>query len=218
MLQYSAMSEGNFKKDFFDDTSNRDKSWKTSFIGEYIERRSVPHIRIPIEYTVVTAIAVLVMIIISYSVGVERGKRIPRMLKAERINYQVIVTEVDAEDRTTDEVLLEEVKTEGIKYETNIDEKPVSNVTASVPKVKSTEEKPLSEGDFKYVIQLASFKDKQLARAETKKLRNKKIEALFSKKGSWHSVYAGYQTRREALRALRKLEDEYSDCFIRKVK
>lgn len=226
------MVDGDFQKDFFSEGRSRDKTpRKPGFLDKYLEHRFLPHIKMPVEYTIVIGIGILVLTIIAYAVGVEKGKR---MMSAEMASSKVKVSaapvdqvdgigvaEVSYEDWIRPEPETGKVvkKTESpIKEEPKPVEvaAPVQKVVAEKePVVEKKEEAPETE----YAIQLASFRDEGSAKTEAAKLKKKGINADFSKKGEWFQVFSGgYRTRSEADNAVNTLAEMYPDCFIKRIR
>ncbi len=213
------MGDKNFKNDFFGDDFEEKKGRKSRFLRRYPEQRFLSHIKIPIEYTVIIAIGVLVLVIIAYAVGVEKGKRYIDK-KPEKVAEKELST-VEIEEKT-DIAYLQQESVESKQGEKGVSEpeKAVITESAVLPLVKSDSEEIAPDPDgYGYIIQLASFKKKASAKEEVRKLKNRGIEGDLAKKGNWYQVYAeGYRTKEEAQKDLRELLPDYKDCFIRKVK
>ena len=99
MLQCSPIMDSKFQGDFFKEETGRVKPKKMGFLAKYSERRALPQIRIPIEYTVLYAIGILVLIILAYAVGIERGKKFS--------SAKDIAHSVEERKRETDDVISE---------------------------------------------------------------------------------------------------------------
>lgn len=197
----------NFQSDFFEDRFYGKKGKKPHLLERYSKQRFLPYIKIPIEYTVISAIALLVLVIISYAVGVERGKSFSGVRPVE-------VQEITpfADEQTTRETADEDLPEEMPSPE--IAEKPAEE------KVKEEAEKEVTvSAEAGYVVQLASFRNERSARDEVNKLKRKGVEARMEKRGEWYQVYAaGYRTIQEAKRAKVELAADYKDCYIRQLK
>lgn len=192
------MADDSFQNDFFGNQVREKKSRKSRLLDEYSKQRFLPHIRIPVEFIVIIAIGTLVLLIISYAVGIERGKRLSD-IKYEKEQVEELVP---IERRVVDkEVRGSMTKSSGI-LETIENPKDIS------PSRKSG-----------YIIQLASFKNEGSARAEIKKLKKKGVKGRLTKSGEWYLVYAtGYRKISDAKKARQELIADYEDCYIRKVK
>ncbi len=172
------------------------------------------------EYMVIIAIGVLVLMIISYAIGVERGKRLPvdRVVSAEQATLSeektedFVITHVEkiVEESSFDEEVKAQKEREAALLAGKEEEKAAASqaVKEAVPPAPSA-----------YVIQLASFKKKSSADEEIDRLRRKGVDARIARKGEWYQVYAsGYNTIEEARRARAGLMEDYPDCYIRKTK
>ena len=198
------MENGNFEKDLFGGHAFEKKKKGLDLLEKYSKQRLVPFIRIPLEYTVIIAIAVLVLVIISYAIGVEVGKRASVSPAVEEKE----VTEI----QELAEVIPEEPALPVIAEE-RLEEDIIATETVEETIAKAEPEETV------YVIQLASFKDETAARQEVDMLSRKGISAQFKESGNWYQVFAtGYQTIEEAKADRWLLSEEYTDCYIRKVK
>lgn len=73
--------------------------------------------------------------------------------------------------------------------------------------------------EYKYLIQLVAYKNRDYAEAERKKLQRQGYDVIIKDAGKWSIVYAGYyDSKEEAEKVLKKLREEYRDAFIKKVK
>lgn len=203
-----------FQNDLFGAHNGQSKPKKKGFSGQ----RLLPNIKIPLEYTVIAAVAVMVLVIISYAIGVEIGKKsvIPggKTFIAENdfLDEGGIIEEFDT-DLNLDEIDVSEDKNENQDLLTKIvDIQDEESVPAEIEKSKDSVFESL------YTIQLASFKDKDSALDELNKLKDKGIRAEYAQRGDWYQVYAtGYHNIEEAKKAQTVLMLDYSDCFIRKI-
>ena len=74
----------------------------------------------------------------------------------------------------------------------------------------------LAEG--RYVVQLASFLDRQAAEEAKARLLRQEIRATVGEKGRYHVLYAGgFATYAQASEVAGRLRAAYRDCFIRKL-
>lgn len=202
------MEDNSYQNDLFGEDSYEKKARKTSFFNKYAPQRFLPHIKIPIEYTIIVLILVLILVIVAYAVGVEAGKRsLDPSLVEEKVLYEVkleqLKKDMDAREvqREAEEPIIEEQ----------------APLVREIPLEISEEEINTSQ-DGGYVIQLASFKKELSAREELNKLRDKGVSAFISESGDWYMVRAGsYPTIEKAREVRELLEEYYTDCYIRKV-
>jgi len=210
------MADENIHDDLFSGQDFGKKGRKFQYFSKYKNRRFLPQVKIPIEYTVIIAIGVLLLVIIAYAIGIERGKAIS--LKKYRMGQgSRLLQPVELKDLTTisetgpfeEEEEEEEAEPSGILQETLIGEEEPQEAKKSVSKIE----------DSVYTIQLASFKDREYAAEEMGKLAKMGLKAVYVRKGDWYQVYVtGYKTIEEAREAKEKLEEIYVDCFIKRVK
>lgn len=87
-------------------------------------------------------------------------------------------------------------------------------------KPKKAKAPVVAKKDYKYSIQIASFKDKNKAQKKVEELGSKDYQAfMVSKnlrdKGTWHRVYVGkFDSKTEANDYLPKVKKNYSSSFI----
>ena len=212
------MPDDSFQNDFFKDQFSEKKGRKTRFLGRHPGQRFLPHVRVPVEYTVILAIGMLVLIIVSYAMGVEKGKRFP----AKALEAAPVETAFVADEEGLTDMLLQ--PGDGAGYpETPGEKKPD---TGEKEEIKEKEEEDAKirkkvsiDSVARYNIQLVTFKKERLARREVTKLKRKGFDADLAKSGRWYQVYAtGYKTIDEAKKAQKELAEDYEDCYVRRVK
>ena len=214
------MNENSFRKDLFEDQVYESKVRKLGLLSKYSKQRILSYISVPVEYMVIVSIAVLVLMIVSYAIGVERGKNVSGKIgtktevsentletKARQDFSNKIKADLDSKIQKEDKQQLEEKSV----MEIDVREEEIQNVTM-------LEEEDVLPDISRYTVQLASFKNKDAAINETYKLKDKGISAEYIKKGNWYQVYAeGFSTIEEARGAQQMLVQYYEDCFIRKM-
>jgi hypothetical protein len=212
------MTQENFQDDFFGNQVSGKAGGRPRILSKYSKQRFLPHVRVPIEYTIIGAIGVLVLVIIAYAVGVEKGKRVSGETFASSPGRIQAAAETDEElDMSFSGTVEEEWPVPAETEEADLRESAEDSAGRDVETAAGEEEAPGS-GAAPYIIQLASFKNRSSAEREIKELEQKGYEARSSKKGLWYQVYAsGYRTIDEAKRAQRRLSEDYQDCYIRKV-
>ncbi|MGB2598826.1 MAG: SPOR domain-containing protein [Candidatus Omnitrophota bacterium] len=184
-----------FQHDFFGNEYRDREEQRFPFLGKYSKHRLLPHLRVPTEYIVIAGIGMLVLVIIAYAIGVEKGKRFRAKEYVER------------DEPETQSIVNKEVTT---------------TTKASRPAEKAPEEPvkpPEKSPGAIYRIQLASFRDLAMTKREIEKLKKRGFDVSFEKKGSWYQVYAeGYGSMEEAGKAKKELAKYYEDCYIRRTK
>ena len=214
------MSDGSFQNDFFGENLSEKRGHRSPLFARISEQRSLPHLRIPIEYTVIIAVGVLVLLVIAYAAGIERGRGLSGYLSEE----EHIAAEELGEG--TEVVAFVPERPDDAEIEQTSGYEDDARVTGS--EITAVEEEPLSDletvsgsgiKDTVYIVQLASFKSRRAAADAIEKLRDNGFETDVTRRGEWYQVYAtGYQTIGEARKAQERLGEEYIDCYIRKVK
>lgn len=197
------------------------KRKKPNLFDRYSKQRVLPYIKMPIENIVIIAVGLLVLVIVSYAVGVEKGKRLPVLgdvriasrVKGQGSREQSVEHREEEPESKNEEIEDEEQVLESQPQD--IEEKLISD-----SRILLLEEEPIAEPEeSKYIIQLASFNGAQFAEEEINKLERRGVRADSTKKGQWYQVYAvGFQTIDQAREAKRGLIDDYEDCYIRRMK
>ena len=220
------MSADNYQDDFF---GEEPKGGGNRPAGRLKGYRLIPHIKLPVEYVVMLSIGALILLVVAYAVGVERGKRI--QVPAKRNAGEALIRERSEDEsfdtdegriNATSDIIADLTKAEKISdagivvdrdpYEGSRDKEGFAEVSSPVSAERGS-------GDIsEYILQLASFKSKPAAEREIRNLKRKGIRANMEKKGDWYQVYAeGYATIDEAKKAKYDLSEDYEDCYIRKI-
>lgn len=217
------MADGNFQTDFFEGKFYERKGRKPQFLNKYSAQRILPYLRVPVEYTVILGIVILVLLVISYAVGVEKGKRVS---SAKKIHAQDDKSQVIENNKLTKTIQAEKFP-EDLRQDTNDRDKDpesldIEEKAAPIPSVieteaKEEEERETSADKALYTIRLASFKKEGDAKREVARLKKTGKDASYARKGLWYQVFVkGYETIETARKAKDALIQEYPDCYIRK--
>lgn len=229
------MSDNNYQKDLFGSDLKPRKRLKGSSFGDYSKHRYLPYLKIPIEYTVIIAIGVMVLAIISYAlgvqVGVSRGSFMETVLE-EKVTVREDIPEKlfeDLRDVERDLPVIPEAPVKTVlpddppEEEDPADIDPYEGLRQDHLIVPPEEDAPLAEEtipppDTVYIIQLAAFSDGHRAAEEAERLLERGVNSRVIQRGNWHQVYAsGYDTIEEARAARDRFKTMYPDCYIRKV-
>lgn len=228
------MGDNDYQYDLFGDQVVEKKGRKPSSRGGYRKQRFLPHIKIPVEYIVFAAIGLLVLVIISYAFGVERGKSIAggqivegpgekrlagvspapkeKVKEGPGVAGDIVRAVEDAAGAASGPDSKDEVQNAAARVLAVSAEGDTSRTGSGKEDVSA------SRGSV-YIVQLASFKTEPSAMEEIDKLKRKGVDARSAKKGPWYQVYAaGYGTIEEAKKAKQELIADYEDCFIRRRK
>jgi len=207
------MADHDYQEDLFGEGAYGKKVARPRILNRYYKQRVLPQLRLPVEYTVIAAIGVLVLVVIAYAVGVERGKSIAAVKMPDMPVEELISAGEELEISSGPE----DVEA-GLDLELEQEGAPGSLEESGAPEEAAGEQ--AGSGVISvYVIQLASFKNESSAVREVKKLAKSGFDAGVARKGEWYQVFAqGYDTIDEATRAKRDLRETYVDCYIRRVK
>ena len=157
------------------------------------------------EKALLVAIGCVVISIVAYSLGVEKGKRItavksvPEAVDVALLKPRVVMpVAVNREIYTTSQPIKVEVK----------------NQVIAEPRVN-----PLQATQAqKYTIQLASYESKAKAQVEISKLKKKGFTPVLILKGKYNLVCLGkFPNKKTAELMLSQLKKHYRDCIIRRL-
>ena len=142
-----------------------------------------------------SAVAIL-LLILSFSLGVERGKKIA----------SASIASSQAQDEKVEP--LKNIRTKKAKIQED---------TPPQEPIKQAQEKSIKK-DNVYRIQVASFHKENSANAEAQKLKNDGYQVLTMRKGDWVAVYVGsFEDEKEAESNLKDLREKYADCILRRL-
>lgn len=140
------------------------------------------------ENLMILAIGLIMMFIVCYSLGVEKGRQLVK------INTEVIETE-----------------------QLKIEETPKSKAPQPLQKrprvrVAQTQGQPKPPA----YIQVATFRTDKYAKKEMRRLKNKGYQSFLVLRGGFREVcVGGYRDKDQAREALQELKKMYADCFLR---
>jgi len=142
------------------------------------------------EHIVITAIAFILVAVISFSLGVEKGKRSDNRQVKEPVSRKSSVGN-EPKELAKEEIVVEVVS----------EEEPIQ---------EPVEVKPV------YTVQVASYSRKEDADKEAQKVEAKGYKSLVLLKGSYYIVCAGeFENKDKAKRLEKKLKSTYKDCYTR---
>ncbi len=157
------------------------------------------------ENIIILTVFVFLGIIVSFSMGVERGKRLSLALVNKPVERIV------AEPSSGVAPLLQK---ESVK---KIDAAVVAKKEVIVPAPKVVAPAPSSTENF-YTVQVASFKLRKFAEDEAQGLKKKGYEAFIVAKGQHLIVCAGRFLDESAAKIFSgKVKSKYKDCLVRRL-
>ena len=163
-----------------------------------------------IENIIVLCIVFVMAVVLFFSFGVERGKQIVKGALAEPpATVTVVSTPEAATNKIADRSL--SVQAAGSptqqKQQKQQKEAPVSAAPSLEIKGKDT-----------FTIQVASFKEKEKAQMEARRLKSKGYEIFVLPKGKHSIVCIGkFGIKDEAMEFSNKLKGKYTDCLVRRL-
>jgi hypothetical protein len=151
------------------------------------------------EKNILFVIGMTLLCIISFSLGVERGKT----LKVGNSAVQAVKRDMPA--------------VTSIPESTPVTQKPPTAIIREQrPQVEpQTAQELVKKG---YTIQLASYKSRSFAQKEAQELRKKGLSPMVLPKGNWIILCVGnFNERKEAEILLLQFKKRYKDCTIRRL-
>jgi len=149
------------------------------------------------EKTILIIIGMVISCIISFSLGVERGKNIS--MNKPNSYFDVAYTPQAPIVKAAEKQITVEAKSK-------------DNI-----KINQQEQTQLLEKQG-YVIQLASYKSKANAQKEIESLKKKGLSPVLVSKGNYAVVCVGNLFNRETAQSLlSELKKRYRDCYIRRL-
>lgn len=139
------------------------------------------------EQLIFIAIAVIMLMVLVFSLGVEKGRH--------------VVESGPVKERTV------------IKVETPV----VAAAISEPAKAPVKAEKPYKEIKKLYTVQVIAYRSKKLAQKELVKLTKKGYKPFIIVGGGYYQICVGeYEESKEAKEELAKLKKTYKDSFVRK--
>jgi hypothetical protein len=161
------------------------------------------------ENTIVLSIIFIVVLVVFFSIGVERGKRLARVPAA--VSGEVAAVEAGT---NAAEVIYQGINAPGVSA-FGQGEFPKAAVEEAATEKREVLEVPIDE-EYRYTIQVASFKSLQYAMKEAKALESKGHETFVMPKGEHQIVCIGkFAAQGDARQYARKIKDRYQDYLIR---
>jgi len=156
------------------------------------------------ENLVLLAIAFILILIVAFSLGVERGKR----LQVASGNF------VKKVDKTSEQKVVAGVKID-VKEE-DVVQKKIEETPAVVKKEKvPVANKSILNGS--YLIQVVTYSNRKRAEREMDKLLKSGLSGFIVASGRYYQVKAGpFHNKYDALKHQKQLKKTYKDCYIRR--
>jgi len=172
---------------------------------EKLRERYIPtkrlFVTVSIENLVLFSIMIILAAVLSFSLGVERGRRI--------IGKHVVIPaiEVSATNSEPDAPLTNE-ESKGAVFE-----EPALTTIAQEAEVFSS-----GGAILKYTIQTIAFRKEEVARREKEALEGEGFSVFIIPGNNFFQVCVGrYSTTEKAKADLPRLKEKYDDCFVRDI-
>ena len=179
------------QKELFDEFSSAERKRHPR---DLLTPKAKKSIWVSYEHLIFVIMAIILVGIVCFSLGVEQGRR--KVLMTREIDIQV----QELPSSSTQHIAKMEVP------------EVIHDKTENITPVAQ----PVQEGPF-YMVQVASFHKAEFAEKEVKRLSKKGYEPYFLKSDPYYVVCVGKEKDSEDLLTLKKqLHKIYPDCFIKK--
>lgn len=171
-----------------------------------------------VENTIVLGIIFIMAVVLFFSFGVERGKRIVRKALSEtsgQANAAALIIPPAAAASADAQADIKAQKANAPDTRGVVADKSVEVPSRKMDVYPSPEKK--KEGGV-FTIQVASFKERQNAQKEAKRLEAKGYKIFVLPKGNHSIVCVGkFALKDEAAEFSNKLKKSYNDCVVRRL-
>ncbi len=153
------------------------------------------------ERTILTIIGFIITGVISFSMGVEKGKALANVKSVSTIDLALN-------------------KQAPIELKQQIQAMPVKIEKAPAPQNNATKAPTIQEYIQNYTIQIASYNSESYANKEAEKFKKKGIPATVLSKGKYKVLCVGRFSNKEAAQALLselKKNKNYAGCYLRRL-
>ncbi len=184
-------------------------------------------VTLSLENIVVTSIIGVLILALSFSIGVERGKRIAASSRFSLPSAQSqTVSQFEEKNKTATSTVTRPVAAPKpvsplIPQGGVVDLAKANSQKAAIVKNSSSTPQPvqaLQAGGSPYTVQVASFASAEYARKEAASLGKKGFDNFIISKGKYVIVCVGkFSKKEEANVALSRLQKTYKDCMIRRL-
>ncbi|MBM3253060.1 MAG: hypothetical protein FJZ16_02250 [Candidatus Omnitrophica bacterium] len=160
------------------------------------------------ENLILFAIAFILILIVTFSIGIERGKKLQMSIQSfNRPSASPIQKNI------TQPLLEQKTYTKQMEVKKTSD---VVNIQGTITTLKkSTSERAIPFGT--YLIQVATYTNKKLAEKEKENLLKIGVNSFVVVSGKFYQVKAGpFNNKEDALNLQKRLKRFYRDCYIRR--
>lgn len=150
------------------------------------------------EKALLISIGLLSTGVVSFSLGVEKGKRL--MISKENSHPDIAII------------------TKSQRYQPQSTEPNIQGITSRDDSAQTIIKKEPKKNTGNYTIQIASYRTKNHAQEEAETLKRKGMASFVISKGKFNAVCVGNFPKQESARLLlTELKKAYRDCYIRRL-
>jgi hypothetical protein len=197
-------SDGGRQTELFSEFQSPSAKKPRHFLRQDIALRKKIILNLSYENLVLSSIAFIMLLVVFFSLGVEKGKKVAQRDAA---------TAADIISRPiVEKVSVEEEASETLAPETGESEPEIA-------KIKDSAEVAEAEGYVKpYTLQVIAFKQKSKADREVERLKKEGYDASIITSGDWLQVCVGkYADKVEAKGDIDSLKKKYPTCYFRRI-
>ena len=175
------------------------------------------HLTLSLENMVVLAIMIVLGVVFSFSLGVEKGRKMANAVIAEISPIPKTVTNekngIDNRVASKTEIVSPQKIAPQVKPVP-----PTKPATQAKPAPSKPNPPPIQPSKQSYTIQVASYKDEEHANKEVSLLKKKGFDAFVAEKGDYVIVCVGKFGKLDEMNILMaKLKKRYGDCLARRL-
>ncbi|NQT47060.1 MAG: SPOR domain-containing protein [Candidatus Omnitrophica bacterium] len=194
---------GEYQPELFEGLSSSKK--RSSLMSKIVSKRPF-FVTLSFENIAFISVVMIMAIVISFSVGVERGKKL-------------FVSIPEGVDIQGEEVLATSIsEQEDLSMDIEIAKDDKELVVGQVPKTALSERSVVVEAIKPYTIQLVAYRKLESAEKESKRLEKGGFDPFIIKEGNMIQICAGrYIDAKSASEDLKELKKTYKDCYTRSI-
>ena len=195
------------------------------------DKRFLPYVRIKIEHTVIFAVVFLLVVVLFFAFGVERGKGISKekSVPFDTVEESIVVLDEESDlgvelfsamDTDSDPAGTEGAQ-DGTELSGQVEDLAIAEIKEQISQEEIVQEvsEPFSEPEREYWLYLISFQSEESAEGEVETLKSEGIDAAFHRSGSWYQVYVKGNSNIEKAEEIKTgFIERYPDSFIRRKK
>lgn len=213
------MEQANKHKQIEFDVFQKDKKSGYSYLsGIKEDTNNEPtsvHITLSHQSVIVFFICLLMFLVVSFTLGVEKGKLVAKNTLSSGTGE---VSEVKTDSNSKNKESIPVMANAKDSSDNKISETKEESVALEPQQTSSQNTKTELTPTGGYSIQVASLKTENSAKELSESLSNKGLVSFTKASGDYYIVLAGrFKEREEAKIQLKELKKTFNDCFIRKI-